>query len=261
MNVRKMWKYKYTLYVYVLQWVDKEQSTNSCLHELAVCGYLHRFQNNWMITQYINISKLGITELVLNVSYYSSENCTGNCTEFLSIKTYEIYFPDEEGRRIPNKYSANPTVQLHIQPGTNEQFTSLLIPISGTSRGLYLAVVDSHPGACVTITRMVLFYYVCPEQELNLIVYPEIIAPTSMNANSSSQVSPACLENAVFASQNQLVECNFQGKWDSNNAICECREGYFLETSTTSSSQGIGKQLVLNRLLFETVCIVKCSSN
>ena len=72
MNVRKMWKYKYTLYVYVLQWVDKEQSTTSCLHELAVCGYLYRFQNNWMITQYINISKLGITELVLNVSYYST---------------------------------------------------------------------------------------------------------------------------------------------------------------------------------------------
>ena len=247
--------------IHFLQWIDREQSNTTCLHQLTVCDYLNGSQNNWMVTQYINISRLGVTELVLNVTFSNVQNCTGNCSEFLEIRTYETYFPDERNRSIPNRYSKNPAVQLRIQPGTNEQFTSLLIPKNGSTPGLYLAVVDPPPGTCVTITRMVLFYYVCPEQELNLVIYPETVAPTSMNANSSSQVSAACLENAVFASQIQPVECNFQGEWDSNNVRCDCRRGYFLETNATASSQGIGMQLVLNYLLFETVCITKYSSN
>ena len=247
--------------IHLLQWIDREQSNTTCLHQLTVCDYLNGSQNNWMVTQYINISKLGVTELVLNVTFNNVQNCTGNCSEFLEIRTYETDFPDERNRSIPNRYLNNLAVQLRIQPGTNEQFTSLLISINDSSRGLYLAVVDPPPGTCVTITRMVLFYYVCPEQELNLVMYLETIAPTSMNANSSSQVSAACLENAVFASQIQSVECEFQGKWDSNNVSCECRGGYFLDTNATASRQGGGMQLVLNHLLFETVYIAKYSSN
>ena len=218
------------------QWVDRKQS-NTCLHELTVCGYLEGPQNNWMVTQYINLGKIGVTELVLNLSYYSIENCTGNCSEFLQIRTYEIYFPDEEGRRIPNKYSKNPAIQLDIQQGTREQFASLAIPINGSSTGLYLSVADSPPGACLTITRMVLFYYVCPEQEVNLVIYPEVTAPTSMSA-SSIKVYAACAENAVFASPIQSVECKLQGRWASNNISCECVEGYFFATNAPSSSKG-----------------------
>ena len=226
------------------QWVDNKRST-TCLHELTVCSYSDKAQNNWMVTQYINISKTGVTELVLNVSYYSSERCR-ICSELLEIRTFETSYPDEEGRSIPNSYLENQTVQLHIQQGADEQLTSQAIPISGSSTGLYLAVVDLPPGACLTITRLVLFYYVCPEQELNLVIYPEVIAPTSMHANSI-QVSVACLENAVFASQTQSVECKFQGRWDSNNVSCECAEGYLFETNAPASSKGmLGVQITFN---------------
>ena len=183
-----------------------------------------------MMTQYISIGRTGVTELVLNMSYRAPK-CEGNCSKYVEVKTYETSLPDEEGRSKPTSYSEEGAARVYLRQGPAKQLTNQVIPISGSSTGLYLAVVDPPPGSCLTITRVVLFYYVCPEQELNFVIYPEVIAPTSLDSDSI-QVVAVCSENAVLTSQTQLLECKYQGRWEFNNASCECVDDHFKNISS-----------------------------
>ena len=101
------------------------------------------------------------------------------------------------------------------------------IPISGSSTGLYLAVVDSSPGTCISISRLALFYYVCPEQVVNLVKYPETIFPTLIS-DSDLFLGTTYMDNAILTSVDNELECSRRGRWEANNVVCSCMEGYYL---------------------------------
>ena len=188
-----------------------------------------------MVTQYVNISRTGVTELVLNVTFFAvtGSKCVGTCSESLGIRMYATSVIDEEGRSNPENFSANLASLVHTQGGSAQEFVSHKLPINSTHTGLYLAIVDPPPGSCVGLTQITLFYYICHEQELDLVKYPEVIAPTSIHIDDVA-VPAVCSENAVLTSPIKFVECKYRGKWDSNNVVCECMEGYFFNESSTS---------------------------
>ena len=183
-----------------------------------------------MITQYINISRSGVTELLLNATFsaVTSSECSGVCTDSVRIRIYPTNEPNEIGRNDTSSYGGVLASLEHIveeEPVTERNLVQ--IPISGSSTGLYLAVVDPPPGTCISIARLALFYYVCPEQMMNLVKYPETISPT-LTSDSDIFLMATCVDNAVLTSVNNQLECSRRGRWEANNVVCSCMEGHYL---------------------------------
>ena len=92
------------------------------------------------------------------------------------------------------------------------------------TNGLYLAVVDR--GSCTSITRISVFYYICPEQTVNLVHYPETVAPPFENPQDREAIG-VCINNASQVSADLILECKIGGEWEENlNATCLCNPGY-----------------------------------
>ena len=62
----------------------------------------------------------------------------------------------------------------------------------GTTGGFYLGVVDL--STCVTLTRILILYHVCPEETSELISRPEAIESQSLEGSPS--VEGECVENS-----------------------------------------------------------------
>ena len=207
-----------------------------CKHSLSVCGYIEGAQNNWMITQYINISRTGVTELILNASF-SAAICNGACATSVRIRIFETNETDELGRNNTSNYNGNVASLEHIMDQNLVQSLELeQIPISGDYTGLYFAVVDVPPGTCVIISRLALYYYVCPEQVVNLVKYPETISPNLLS-ESDVLLEPKCVDNAEFAYGDDQLKCSRRGRWETNNRICNCMQGHYFWSDSCERKQ------------------------
>ena len=193
-----------------------------------------------MITQYINISRTGVTELLLNATFSAatSSACNGVCTDSVRIKILETNEPDEFARNDTSNYNETVASLEHFMDQNPVQNLDLVqIPISGSYTGIYLAVVDPSPGTCISISRLALYYYICPKQVVNLVKYPETISPT-LASDSDVFLEANCVDNAVLIACNDKLECSRRGQWEINDLICKCMKGhYFLSESCE------GKQL------------------
>ena len=200
-----------------------------------------------MITHYINISNSGVSELYLNVSLNTDaeELC---CEDSVDVRVYQTNDPGQKTWTNPSEYFLD---QIPLQPFVEAvlvpEVPNLGIPLDGTATGLHLAFVVSAPGACITITRIVLFYYACPEKVEDLVKFPETVAPT-MESPEAVLVEPNCTSNAKFASSVEgQLECHALGVWQSNEIHCLCDRGYFLSGGSSSQTcQGDHLKYVLN---------------
>ena len=96
-----------------------------------------------------------------------------------------------------------------------------------TTGGFYLGVVDL--STCVTLKRILVLYYVCPEETSELISRPEAIESQSLEGSRS--VEGECVENSSTESgANPILICGPRGQW---NVIkpCLCNPGYQLDSS------------------------------
>ena len=99
------------------------------------------------------------------------------------------------------------------------------------NNGLYLAVVDR--GSCTAVTRISVFYYICPEQTVNLVHYPETVAPPFTNPQDR-KATGVCIKSASQASADLILECKIRGEWEQNIAMCSCNPGYEEKDSSCS---------------------------
>ena len=91
--------------------------------------------------------------------------------------------------------------------GTIVETTDVLVPLGG-SGGMYLAAQDT--GTCVSISRLTVFYYVCPQQVLGFISYPQTVA-----SNGLITTQLVCAPGANVGSQQPQASCasgNLQGR-------------------------------------------------
>ena len=198
------------------------------MHTFFACGYLSGDQDNWLITQYINITDDGVRELTVNVTF--SSTAEGPTEQSFALWSYGTDNIDEAGHSDKDMYSDTGIRLLYIAEGVVLDFDSERFSIN--TNGLYLAVVDR--GSCTSITRISVFYYICPEQTVNLIHYPETVAPPFSNPQDR-EATGVCIDNASQASADLTLECKIRGEWEENvDAMCSCNPGYEKNDSSCS---------------------------
>ena len=205
--------------LFLTQWVDTVQGI-ACRHGLLACDYMNQPQKNWLITQYINISDNGVDELTILMSFISFTQCA--CQQSFSVWAYETNVIDETGCVNDTFYSDTGVRLFHTTDQGSQTTASQRFMIS--SRGLYLSVVDG--GSCTRISRILVYYNVCPYQVVNMVVYPETVAPPFSNPQDRV-VTGTCVDNAspISGNLNQL-ECEVSGVWGDTHVMCSCNAGY-----------------------------------
>ena len=157
----------------------------------------------------------------------NSMDCPG-CEQSFSVYSYETNVINETGRRMESYYQDTGARFFHTQFDVQQETAQSQISLS--SNGLYLAVVDS--GSCTRISRIYVFYHVCPQQVVNMIEYPETVSPPSTNPQDRPATG-TCIENASPVSGSNLaLECNVNGNWEGSDPSCSCNPGYKIVNDT-----------------------------
>ena len=133
--------------------------------------------------------------------------------------------PNEIKRNTTSNYNTVATRLLHTTNDGKRESDHEDVEVPSNTTGLYLALVDE--GTCVSISRLVVSYNVCPEQIRNLIIYPQTIAPTA-RIISFKMVPASCVDGASMTGTTTLV-CTVGGLWgtpDPPADTCQCDPGY-----------------------------------
>ena len=212
------------------------------------CYFTFGPQNNWLITQYINISNPDVTDLNVNATFATnvgSSECTGSCVQSVPIHFYWTNTLNNTERIDTSNYGDAAARLLHIGNNGMRESASLVTPVSAGFNGMYLALVDE--GTCVFMNRLVVSYTVCPAQNLDLISYPQTVAPTINNV-ADKLVPVSCVEGASSIEAVSL-QCNIGGLWGSmGTTVCQCDPGYQLEgAGLNASCKGIVCVSVVHR--------------
>ena len=213
-----------TYICFYLQWYDNNQGIE-CKHYLLVCGIDQSGQDNWLITQYINITNVGVKELTINVTFATDSTCT-NCQQSYSISAFQTNEINETFRANSSAYYDTGVRLFHTAGQDRFSFRQGRFKI--TSTGLYLAVVDK--GSCTAIQRLVVYYDICPYQVKNLVIYPRTVAP-SISYSQDIDIIGSCVENASPVSANVQLTCELNGVWDDVDVSCSCNPGYELKNT------------------------------
>ena len=180
-----------------------------------------------MITQYINTSTTEVTDLNVSATFATSPiPCVaGQCLQNVPVRVYWTNTPNETERNTASNYNTVATRLLHTTNDGQRESDHEVVEVPSNTTGLYLALVDE--GTCVSISRLVVSYNVCPEQTQNLIVYPQIIAPTARTI-SFKMVPASCVDGASMTGTTMLV-CTVGGLWGAPHPpadTCQCDPGY-----------------------------------
>ena len=134
-----------------------------------------------------------------------------------------------------------PTVQLG---GVQTQTISLTYSSMDTDSGFYLAIRDQN--SCLTISRVLVFYYVCPTEAQNLVKFEELLAPPNIPQSEAISVIAQCIPNASPMSPTQQVKviCSAKGVWQVlPDFRCECDSGM---QPNNNGSECIGETSLLS---------------
>ena len=220
-----------TIYATCMQWL--QNSNNPCRQTVQVCGFTAGAQDNWLITQLINRTVNGTRLSQVSVMIeFELLGCdvTLNCQRTFNTHVYERSSENTAASRTISNYRQVQRVSPDDTSG-NRVNETVIINFASTSQetSFYFAVQDEM--TCIVITRMIVFYYVCPQQTSDLIHYPEKIAPNS----GIISVLASCVENAVTENSGNtpLVVCSSGGLWSTPSGKgCQCSPGYFNQFAT-----------------------------
>ena len=150
----------------------------------------------------------------------------GQCLQNVPVHAYWTNTPDETKRNDTSNYNTVVSRLFHTTIDGHQESDHEDVEVPSNITGLYLALVDG--GTCVSITRLVVSYNVCPEQTLNLIVYPQTIAPTA-RIISLKMVPASCVDGASMTGTTKMLVCTVGGLWgapDPPADTCQCDPGY-----------------------------------
>ncbi len=161
----------------------------------------------------------------------------------VQIKYQQNICPDEGSTRCRRTFdllkyetsSVNPVAA--IDTGNYALIRTLTTQVSGAitksteqfgfntnESGFYLAIRD--PGTCITISRLIVFYNVCPGETVNLVVRPETIAPI-VGSNMQLNVNASCFANSSPEGDAFSLTCSESGNWVAvPSSRCVCNTGF-----------------------------------
>ena len=202
---------------------------------VTVCGFNVGAQENWLIIQHINTVLPG-GERLRKVTVQFEGTLHGCDMSRMCRQSFEVY--KWETSTIDRTAAANTTNYVRVgrvspdfTSGTMEFVEQLYIESSAIG-GFYLGVVDL--STCVTLSRILVLYYVCPEETSELIYRPEAIESQSLEGSPS--VEGECVENSSTQSvASPILICGRRGQWQVIK-LCLCDPGYELDSSTDMCS-------------------------
>ena len=145
---------------------------------------------------------------------------TLNCQRTFNTHVYETSSVDSAAARNTNNYRQ----VERVSPGNigggrvNETVT---INFSTDSSSFYFAIQDE--ASCIAVTRVIVFYTVCPGQAVDMISYPLTVAPLT----GITTISTSCVENAEPVGDDPKVACSTDASWNALTSQCRCRPGAF----------------------------------
>ena len=209
---------------------------------MNVCGFAAGMQNNWLITQLINRTVNGIRlPQVSVVIEFKQRDCdvSLNCQRTFNTHVYERSSEDYTLARVISNYRQVQRVSPDDTTG-NKVNKTVNIDFSDESQetAFYFAVQDET--SCITITRMIVFYHICPRQTFDFIHHPETIAPRFSTQNVA--VAPitvrtaTCVDNAEAENGMALLAfCSSGGVWSTPPGKgCHCMRGFANENRGVS---------------------------
>ena len=206
--------------MFSIQWI---QSSNiACQQVVQVCGFTAGPQSNWLLTQHINRTVDGppLSQVSVLIEF-ELRNCdvTLNCQRTFNTYVYETSLASDVARRNIQNYRQVRWVSPDITTGARVNAT-VIVTFQTNEHFFYFAVEDET--TCIVITRMIVFYNVCPNQTIDLVSAPEIIAP----ATGFAEVEGSCASNAETEGGNapRLI-CSPDGTWTVLGSGCRCAPG------------------------------------
>ena len=218
---------------YYSQWI--QISNSPCRQSVQVCGFSAGPQSNWLITQLINRTVNGMKLPQVSVTIeFEQVNCdtTLSCQRTFNTRMYETSSVDSAGARNLSNYRQVRRVSPADTSGAKANET-VTIDFNTNHSSFYFAIQDET--SCITVTRVIVFYSICPSQTFNLIHLTEIIVP--MTGASPIPVTARCVENAETqdGSAPKLI-CSPGGIWSVLGSGCCCVPGYREINGTCISS-------------------------
>ncbi len=183
---------------------------------------------------------------------FQTDSCTGSCHNYFILQVWETSVLNKNSARIISNYRKVKTIAFTMD-ANNIMITSYATinfenPIA---TGFYMAIVDMN--TCIVLTRVVVFYYVCPAMVKNLIKYPE----TFSSMNLSVLVHGSCVEGSSgeFQERNPQLTCQPGGSWEDvqSGYGCRCDHGFRHHEET---EQCIGECLCYCFMVCNSVYIV-----
>ena len=209
-----------------MQW--SQNSNDICRQSVTVCGFDEGPQNNWLITQYISRTVNGA--LLPQASVQVEFELTG-CTDLMCqgtfvLSEYEISTENSIAARDTTNYQLVARVAAEDDTGLIRQNQTREINFESEESGFYVAIVDE--STCVAVTRIIVFYNVCPEGNEELVIRPETIAPIVDHASTPFAVTAECVAGASPDNGEAVrLNCNQGGTWTTiPGSGCSCNPGF-----------------------------------
>ena len=191
--------------------------------------------SNWVFTQYIfkSVNTQANMTIFINITTrYSS--CAAPCGKWTSV--YYTLIANNSQTPPSNAAISSSSPVGNITATLSTSFDATLgFNLKPNEAGFYLALRDA--GNCPTVNRVKVYYYQCPSQQVGLVLFPQIPAPT--RSNSPLTVIISCVDGGVNTTSLD-VQCDNNGVW-SRIPLCDCRlaNGYYPNSDGT---QCIGMQ-------------------
>ena len=214
------------------QW---QQSAGTCQFQIKVCGFRQPgvAQDNWLFTQHISKSFANTNdyevEILVDITF-ALQSCRSNrnppCNTQFKLYRYitnETQLPSNISSGFMNKdnYVSFGTVS---PAATGARYTEThRFTLNSTETGFYIAIEDT--GTCVIISRLLVYRHNCKSMQTGLVLYNETAAPVS----NSTDIDITCADNANI-SGSPRVTCGSDGMWGSQNPVCECNDGFELNS-------------------------------
>ena len=176
---------------------------------------------------------------------YQLSGCNATCQVFFDVNVWETSGVDAVAARNTANYRRVRGVTPSMDATRMAVNESIEVSFqSSTATGLYLALVDMN--TCIAVTRVLVFYHMCPELSVDLILYPETIAPSS----GLKTVTTQCAEGAEGElNPNITLNCLPKGIWAEvlSGTGCRCKPGFLqphgLEECRSKSAYSVNSKV------------------
>ena len=207
----------------LLQWT--QNSNTPCRQQINACGFDIGPQSNWVITQYIRRPFSNLTQVSVLVEFEMSGCDSLSCEKTFVLTTYEAPMLSAAEARDTNRFRMVSRIATSDDSRQTRQNRTTELDFETNEDGFYLAIVDE--GTCIGITRVIVFYNVCPGGVEDLVVRTETIAPRIERISQPFTVSAQCVEGA--SPENEVsarLNCNQGGVWtEIPGSGCRCNPG------------------------------------